>query len=440
MAKIQEMLLSKVASLEAELAVYKNRKNSGNSHKPPSTDMVAPKRNQSLREKTDKKSGGQPGHKGHTLQMNDHPDKVVEHKPCTCGNCGSDLSGVGEEVIEKRQVVDIPPVKPQWVEHRLYAKTCSCGHITEGHFPQGVAAPVQYGSNTEALAVYLHSRQYLSFERSKEFFNYAMGLPISEGCLVNMVQRFALKAQPAYEAIKANIEQAGCLGADETGGKVNGEKQWFWAWQNEQLTFIVHSPSRGFDTIEKTFPDGFPNTILVHDRWAAQLKCEAKGHQVCSAHLLRDLNFIDQLYDSQWARDFKAVIKDAITLKSQMADSDYDLFGPPRTGLERRLQHILEQPVPDTHHKAATFRKKISKISQQVLLFLHYPAVPADNNGSERAIRNVKVKQKISGQFKSDDGAVAFAIIRSIIDTAIKAGKNVLNELAMIANLNPASD
>ena len=125
-----DIALAKIKSLEAELAVYKNPKNSGNSHKPPSSDIAPPKRNQSLREKTGKKSGGQPGHKGNTLQMNEHPDKVVEHKPCTCGNCGSDLSSVEKEMVEKRQVVDIPTVKPEWVEHRVYAKTCSCGYIT----------------------------------------------------------------------------------------------------------------------------------------------------------------------------------------------------------------------------------------------------------------------------------------------------------------------
>ena len=434
MAKAIETLLARIASLEAELAIYKNKKNSGNSHKPPSTDIAAPKRNQSLREQSDKKPGGQPGHKGHTLQMKEHPDEIVDHKPCTCGNCGGDLSDMAEEVIEKRQVVDLPPVMPVYTEHKIYAKTCSCGHVTESYFPQGVNAPVQYGSNTEALVAYLHTRQYLPFGRMAEFFNHVLNLPVSEGSIVNMVHRFADKAAPAYQAIKAGIEQADCLGADETGAKVNGKKHWFWTWQNEELTLIVHAPGRGFDTIELAFPGGFPDTILVHDRWAAQLKCEAKGHQVCTAHLLRDLNFIEQLHDSGWAKDFKTLIKDAIALKKQFTDKDYNLFNPPRAALENRLQTILEQPIPETHYKAVSLRKQLVKIQPQILLFLHHSFVPADNNGSERAIRNVKVKQKVSGQFKSDKGAKAFAIIRSIIDTAIKSGKDLFSELTAIAN------
>ena len=441
LAKTIEVLLARIVSLEAELSVYKNKKNSGNSHKPPSTDITAPKRNQSLREQSGKKPGGQPGHKGHTLQIKADPDKIIDHRPCSCGNCGSDLSGMAEEVVEKRQVVDIPPIQPVYTEHRVYAKTCICGHVTEGYFPGSVTAPMQYGSNTEALVAYLHARQYLPFERMTELFNHVLNLPISEGSIVNMVHRFANKAQPAYQAIKAGIEQAGCLGADETGGKVNGKKQWFWTWQNDELTFIIHSPSRGFDTIESAFPDGFADTILVHDRWAAQLKCEAKGHQICTAHLLRDLNFIEQLHDSQWAKDFKVLIKDAIAFKNQTAaEADYNLFSPPRLALEGRLQQILDQSIPDTHHKAVSLRKQLVKIQQQILLFLHHSFVPADNNGSERAIRNVKVKQKISGQFKSETGAKAFATIRSIIDTAIKSGKDVLTELEAIANLNPFAD
>ncbi len=427
-----------IANLISELAQYRIPKNSGNSSLPPSSDFAPPKRNQSLREKSDNHPGGQEGHQGHTLQIKEQPDVVVKYSPYKCSKCGMDLADVPEIFVDRRQVVDIPPVQVIYTEHRVYKKTCCCGHITEGTFPNGIKAPIQYGSNVEAMTVYMHSRQYMPYERMAEYFRYVMNLPVSQGTLNNIVHRFAEKASPVYNAIKAAIEQAEYAGSDETGGKVNGKKHWFWTWQNDKLTFIIHSKSRGFETIEMTFPDGLPNTILGSDRWAAQLKCIAKEHQICLAHLLRDLNYIEQLHGSQWATDLKVIVKEALELKEQLQDIDYPLPNPARDALENRLQKVLEQPIPADHSKAITLQKSLTKIQQHILQFLYHAFVPADNNGSERAVRNVKVKQKVSGQFKSEEGADDFAVNRSIIDTAIKAGKDVFNELVMIAKAAPA--
>jgi transposase len=431
-------LESIIANLETEIARYRTPKNSGNSSLPPSSDFAPPKRNQSLREKSDKAPGGQQGHDGFTHPMKEVPDIVVKHTPYICSECGKDLTEViAESFVDKRQVIDIPQIQPIYTEHRVYKKTCSCGHVTQGSFSQGVNAPTQYGSSVEVATVYMHSRQYMPYERMAEYFKHVMNLPVSPGTLNNIVHRFAQKASPAYNAIKAAIEQAEYAGSDETGGKVNGKKHWFWTWQNDKCTFIIHSESRGFDTIELTFPDGLPNTILGSDRWAAQLKSTTQGHQICMAHLLRDLNFIEQLHGSQWATDLKAIIKEAIELKKQLTESDYNQPIHARDLLENRLQQILEQPIPTEHNQAITLRKSLIKIQQYILQFLYHAFVPADNNGSERAIRNVKVKQKVSGQFKSREGADDFAVIRSIIDTAIKSGKDVYNELMLIANLVP---
>lgn len=438
MAKTIEALLTRVASLEAELAIYRNKKNSSNSHKPPSTDIANSKRNQSLREKTDKKPGGQPGHPGRTLSMVNDPATITVHAPCICGKCCKDISDTPLNFLERRQVADIPP-PPQitYVEHQIYGRACTCGHVTEAAFPAGVNAPVQYGSNTTAMIAYLHARQYIPFERMAEFFETAMGLPISTGSIANIILRIADKATLAYEDIKNHVQQAPRLGADETGVKVNGQKNWFWTWQNDERTYIVHSANRGFATVDANFPEGFPDTVLVHDRWAAQLKSIAKDHQICLAHLLRDLNFIIELHSSQWARDFKYLLKDAMAL-NENRQTDDNQFIASRDVLEGKLSQLLMQKLPQGHSKAITLQKQLCKINRYILAFLRYTDVPAHNNGSEQAIRNVKVKQKISGQFKSEEGAKAFATIRSIIDTAIKSGKEILHELAAIANLTSA--
>lgn len=423
----------KIASLEAELARYKTPKNSGNSHKSPSTDISPPKRNQSLREKSDKKPGGQPGHEGHTLKMKEDPDEVIEHKPGICGKCGHDITNLPEYFIDKRQVVDIPPIQPLWQEHQIYGRVCSCGHATEHQFPTGVNAPVQYGGNIEAMVAYFHARQYLPVGRMAELFEHVLGLPIAESSIVNMITRFAEKAKPAYEEIKNKVMHSGCVGSDETGCKVNGKKNWFWTWQNLLVTFIVYAKSRGSITIEETFPQGLPDTILVSDRLAAQLGSSAKDHQVCLVHLLRDLNYIEQLYGNTWATNFKTLIKEANALDQQLKPDQYALPNVQRDTLEIRLQQLLAQHLPQQHYEAITLQKQLNKIPENILLFLHHADVPSHNNGSEKAIRNVKVKQKISGQFKSPKGAEAFAIIRSVIDTAIKSGKEVVQELFQIA-------
>ena len=176
-----------------------------------------------------------------------------------------------------------------------------------------------------------------------------------------------------------------------------------------------------------------PNAILNHDRWACHFQCNAKHHQICTAHLLRELNYINQLYSCDWSAQFKTIITQAIALKNKLNITDYDFENSERQILESKLNELLQSTLPDKNKKAITLQKKLARIPTYIFYFLHHPKVPPDNNGSERAIRNIKVKQKISGQFKSVDGAISFAVIRSVIDTAIKSGQNVLNALIFVA-------
>lgn len=431
-----EQLRVENTGLRATLAVYKNKKTSNNSHTSPSKDENRPLKNQSLREKTDKNVGGQPGHEGKTLECSDIIDKTLQYIPNYCNCCGQDLADVTEYLIETRQVIDIPVIKPLYTEHRIYRKTCTCGHNTESDFPAPVAAKVQYGPNVESLVGYLHARQYLPYQRMKEFFEDVMGLPVSVGGINNILNRLIQKAIPHYEQIKQRLYEHQFIGTDETGVKVNGQKDWMWTWQNDDLTFIVHSDNRGFKTIEDNFANGLPNAVLQHDRFACHFNCQAIHHQICMAHLLRDLQFISELYkDCWWATQMKALIRQALLLKKELTINEYYGQSNERKKLEIQLNELLSSKLDEEHSKAKTLQKNLLKHQQYILYFLHHPKVPPDNNGSERAIRNIKVKQKISGQFKSTDGADGFAILRSVIDTTIKSGQNVLNALALIAKL-----
>ena len=197
-----------IAKLEAEIAQKHHPKNSSNSSLPPSFDFSKPKRNQTLRKISNKLPGAQKGHIGCTLQLKEHPDKVVKYSPCICSECGMNLTDFPEQLIDKRQVIDLPPIQPIYAEHRIYKKICNCGHVIVGLFPKEINAPIQYGSSVEVETVYLHSRQYLPYKRLAEFFKFTLNLPISPGTLNNIVHRFAQKGTAAYNAIKEAIKEA----------------------------------------------------------------------------------------------------------------------------------------------------------------------------------------------------------------------------------------
>ncbi len=427
-------LKKEVSLLRAELAIYKNPKNSSNSHMPPSKDENRIQRNQSLREKSNKKVGGQPGHEGNTLKMVEVADEYINHTPDYCSECGKDLSIFKEEMVEKRQVIDIPIVTPICTEHTIYKKICSCGHATTSTFPFHVKSSVQYGTRTEAMISYLHSRQYLPFNRIVEYMQDVFGLLISEGGIHCLLKRFTGKAENVYQEIKRRIELSDYIGTDETGARVNGKRNWFWAWQNEHLTFIAHSLNRGIDTIKTVFKNGLPNAYLMHDRWASHFHCKAKGHQVCVSHLLRELNYLEELYKSKWAICFKSLLKQAIELKKSLTLEDYCKPNKRRQEYEMELTELLDRSIDLSHKKAIVLQKSLRKHRDNILMFLYHPKIPPDNNGSERSIRNIKVKQKISGQFKSTEGARIYAINRSVIDTIIKSNQNILDGLILIAN------
>lgn len=426
-------LRARISELEERLARYENPKNSGNSSVPPSKDENRPKRNQSLRRPSGKKPGGQPGRKGNTLKMTADPDKVIDLRPDYCHDCGSSLADVPPVVDRIRQVVDIPPIRAVWTEYRAYARQCNCGCRTVADFPEGAGSPVGYGSNIEGLIGYFHSRQYLPFKRMQEMMNDVFNVDISEGGIHYLLGRFADRITPAYEMIRKRVERSTVVGTDETGIKVNGDRHWFWTWQSALLTYIAHSVTRGKAAIDGHFPNGFPGATLVHDGWRAQTATLAGHHQTCLPHLLRHLNYLDEKYGGQqWADSFRKLLHDAMEL-----DRAAEKGAVERTKIVQRLERLLEKPPDKKQRELYTFYRRMCRERQHLFTFLFIEDVPPDNNASERAIRNVKVKQKISGQFKNERTAQNFAKIRSVIDTTIKNDMNVMEALALIAKLQP---
>jgi transposase len=430
-----DALTAQVQMLQAEVNRLKTPKNSGNSSLPPSQDLFRLK-NQSLREKSGKKPGGQPGHKGETLLMSPDPDKVIEHIPDEiCSRCGNAHPEVSYEMIGKRQVIDIPMIKASIIEHQIFQLACSCGHVTSGDYPSGVSAPVQYGNNLVSLTAYLSSRQYVPYSRLTELIKSITNISMSEGTIYNLLDKAANMVLPIYEGIKEEISKAITVGGDETGVKVKKGKSWAWTWQTMYATYITISPNRGFATVQQTFPEGLPNATLVSDSWAAQLKTPAKNHQLCLAHLFRELNFFQEMYHIKWVVDMKDILSRAIKLKNSMASDQYDQPFKERNDLISEFDKLINHELPKKYSKIFALQRRLKKRKLQVFNFLFYPHVPYDNNGSERAIRNLKVKQKVSGGFRSDRGAEIFAVLRSVIDTIIKKGGNPSDSLRFAINV-----
>lgn len=433
-AKIIVRLEAKIDKLEQELEKYKTRKDSNNSSIPPSKDENRPPRTSSLRQKSDRKVGGQPGHEGKTLEMAEAPDEVIEHRACFCPECGKDLNNQPFELFGKRQVIDIPPIRQIVTEHQVYRCKCTCGKVVESEFPVGIDRPVSYGRNIESFVGYLNVRQYLPFKRLQELLHDLMGANISEGGLHCLLNRLAAKGADAYELIRKSVLNSSVIGTDETGMKVNGKKHWFWTWQNNHATYIAASNNRGTATINKHVPDISNDVTLVHDFWKAHFQTSVDRHQACTSHLERETIYFEKRYKTSWPGKFRNILVKAEKLKKELIHADYCSPNQARDNLETELDVLLEKPVDPKHKELVTFQKRIIKYRDHILTFLYYADVPPDNNGSERAIRNVKVKQKISGQFKIFEAAENFAILRSIIDTAIKNDQNVLLTLNAIAD------
>ena len=424
-----------IRELQIEIKLLKNGRNSNTSSTPSSHDYGRSNKF-NLREKSNRKSGGQTGHKGSSLKMTEKPDEIQKHIPKYCKQCGERFND--ESVLklhQRKQEVVIPPIKPKFIEHQSYSCTCSkCNTQTITDLPPHLKANIQYGENIQALITYLSVYQYMPSNRIKKYLKDIMNIPISEGTIYNIIESMSNKATPIYEVIKERIATSKIVGGDESGVKIDGDKAWFWVFQNSLYTFIKVAYSRSYQSITETFYNGFPMSIYVSDSLPAQLKIKTKAKQLCLAHLMRELKNFENAFNCTWASKLKQVFKDAILYEQQMTITDYLGTNQKVKEFENKLTKLLEIDHSDKHRKLKAFVNRLIKNRSSILTFLYHIEVPPDNNGSERAIRNAKVKMKISNQFKSFDFANHYAIIRSVIDTTIKNSNNVFDALSCLAN------
>ncbi len=433
-------LVARVAQLERQLGL-----NSGNSGKPPSSDgLKKPARVSSLRERSGKKTGGQKGHRGKTLSRTGTPDATVDHFPETCGGCGTALSAAMATDHTARQVFDLPEPQPLIVtEHRAFACRCpACGEHTRAAFPDDVVAPVQYGERIAAVVVYLLHLQFLPEKRLAQMMADLFGVTLTTATIARMSQSCAARLGGFAATVRDHVAAAPVKHLDETGFRIGGKTQWLHIASTLLLTFYRISPRRG------SLPEGVTG-IVVHDHWKPYYTLKGVLHALCNAHHLRELKALVEIEREDWARKMQTLLRRACHA-TNLAREQGKPLSPRLTALiERCYDAILAQGLAlhdaqpalrcaagKAKWRGRTPRRvghnlllRLSTRKPDVLRFLSDPTVPFTNNLAERDARMMKLRQKISGGFRSVQGAEDFGIIRSVLSTARKQGWNILRTL-----------
>lgn len=448
-AKRIEQLRQRIAELEARLA-----KDSHNSSKPPSSDppfRKPPPRSQ--RTASGRKPGGQKGHKGATRALVDAPNHLVVmglEGACTCGRCRSQINA--ELLPERRQVIELV-IHREVTEYRVVAGTCACGRMHRSDFPEEISAPVQYGPGVCAFAVYMTQYQLLPFERTATVLDELAGIAISPGSLYSAVATASARVQAPVAAIREALVAAPLAHADETGVRVGGALQWLHVLCTASLTAYFPHPKRGGEAIEACGLLTRFAGVLVHDHWKpyASLTCQ---HAYCNAHHLRELIAIAESIPSQrpWAEDMIALLCEANALTIEARAAGFAaLPGPMVLDIQSRYDAILDvakarnparEPKPGSRRRvrqspAHNLVKRLSEKRDAVLRFLTDLHVPFDNNQAERDVRMPKLKQKVSGCFRSDQGFAHFADIRSYLSTLRKQSADIFQSLVLTFQGSP---
>lgn len=414
----------------------------------PSSDGLKrqPPLTRSLRRASGKKRGGQLGHSGETLHLVAEPDAVVEHCPTVCATCQTPLDMTAEVVgTERRQVQDLPPVRLTVTEHQAAHVRCpTCQHVSVGVFPPEASSRAQYGPRLRALAVYLLEQQLLPYERVCDLLADLCGARLSDGTLVAWVQQGAVALEPVEQAIKASLGQAPVLHSDETGVRRDGRLAWAHVTSTDRLTHYAIHPKRGSAATDAIGILPGYRGVNVHDGWKPYQAYTSCRHALCNVHHLRELTYLEEQYAQTWATQMKALLQEmkgatdeardqgasqvtALQHAAFVARDEALLVGglaanPPPTRRRGQRGRLKQSP-------ARNLLERLWLQQDQVLAFLDDLTIPFDNNQAERDLRMLKTQQKVSGCFRSDAGADAFARLRGYCSTLRKQGVALLDAL-----------
>lgn len=447
MHEMQAMFEAKIKVLEEEVSRLKDQvsKNSRNSSKPPSSDGLSRPAPKSLRKKSGRRPGGQRGHKGETLKMREHPDHVKVHRVEQCDRCGRSLREDEAMDVDRRQEFDIPPITIEVTEHQAEIKGCpDCGHVSKASFPEGIRAPIQYGPHIRSIVVYLQQYQLVPFDRMCELMEDLFSVSMSAGTLVNIVAGCSERISEATEEIKGVIRGASVAHFDESGVSVKGKLNWLHVASTDKATYYDIHPKRGAEAMDAIGILPTFEGCAIHDFWKSYLGygCD---HGFCNSHLLRELIFLHEEHGQLWAKE---MVDHLLKIKDIVDETrlDADCLTKGQLGMfEREYRRIVKigkvaNPYSVEHgkkrkrgrpkkSKAQNLLERLDAYLKEILAFMYDFSVPFDNNLSERDIRMIKLRMKISGTFRSEVGSKAFCRIRSYISTARKNAVNVIKAI-----------
>lgn len=437
-------LLLVIEKMQAEIDELKARlnQNSQNSSRPPSGDgfnqpKVAFKRSKKRRK------GGQAGHRGKTLKRVAEPDAVVDCEPSVC-ECGETRWTAESEIVDSRQVFELPEPRLEVTEFRRIKRKCGCGRTVCGEFPEEVTAPVQYGERVQAMVSLLSVHGCLSYGKIGVLFADLYNYELNTATCQKMVNKTA-QAMP-MEALKAEIRQAEVVNFDETGMKENGKTKWLHTASTDNLTYQFVHRKRGQEAMRSEYSI-LPQFvgIGVHDCWESYFTFPGMEHAICNAHILRELTGIIENTESKWGLEMRELLLEMYR-KSDCGKGIIKEIG----GFERRYDKIIkaaeeEEPPPEKVHRKGKLKRtkgrnlmeRLKKHKEAVVRFATRAEVPFTNNQAERDIRPAKVKQKMSGGFRAESGSDSYCRIHSFISTLRKQSRQVFQELVSVIKGHP---
>jgi transposase len=441
-----EVLQARVAELERRLGL-----NSRNSSKPPASDGLGKPPPRSLRGRSGRRPGKQPGAPGAALSQVDDPDEVVEHRALRCAGCRADLAGAEVVGVARRQVFDLPPVRLQVTEHRLAACRCVCGMVTAAPAPVGVGAPAQYGSGVAAVAAYLMVAHHVPVNRAARVLADLCGAPVSTGWVGAQVRRAARGLSGFADRVRAALAAAPVVHFDESGARVCGRNRWVHVACTSWLTAYHLDDKRGQPAIDAmgvlaamTAPQ-----VAVHDGWMPYLKDCYTGvdHALCNAHHLREL--------TGWADHDPTRHRWAKTLADLLREGNHQVDAAIQAGRDRLDPRLLDDlltrwaqavqagyaanPPPPGKGRGPVLAliDRMRGFTTETWRFAADLRVPFDNNQAERDIRMIKLQPKISGGWRTEHGARDWLHVRSYISTTHKHGQHTLTALRDALTGNP---
>jgi len=441
---------AEIAALKALIAELERRLglNSSNSGKPPSSDgLKKPARVSSLRERSGKAPGGQKGHKGETLRQVTDPHEVVDHYPSACSTCGVDLDPKTSVGHSARQVFDLPEPQPLVVtEHRAHDCQCDvCGTKTRALFPDGVNAPVQYGARITAFVIYLLHYQLLPENRLAALMADLFGVKVATATIARMSRTCAERLLGFSQTVRDLVAGASVKHMDETGFRIGGKTQWLHVASTALLTFYRVCAKRGSLLANVT-------GIVVHDHWKPYYTMQGVLHALCNAHHLRELKALVEIEKEEWAGKMQRLLRRTCHVTNRAREQGVPLKPRLIECFERRYDAILAKGLAFHEAQAPLARAamtgggkrrgraprrtghnlllRLATRKEDTLRFLHDATVPFTNNQAERDGRMMKLRQKISGGFRSLQGAMDFALIRSFVSTARKQDWNIIDALS----------